>query len=533
MNINTENPRPRTQRRPFDYPALRVTLLETSTAIDMAPSGQPFRLCPHKPRVFIVSDISNEPDDAESLVRYLLYSNEFDTRGLVACTSTWLKRNIHPEDMRKIVDAYATVVDRLNKHVHPDNQYPSAEYIHSIIAEGPKLYGAEALKDGVPLSEGSKLLIDRLDEASSPLWVLCWGGTNVLAQALQHVTNTRSPEDAARLRSKIRVYAISDQDDTGAWIRRTYPDIFYIASVHAWNQYGFAAWSGISGDEYYGFDRGGPDSTKISRKWIAENIQVGPLGKAYPDPMFIAEGDTPTYLYLIQNGLGHPEHPEWGSWGGRYSPVDASIPRGHFADVADRVTGKNGQLFLSNHASIWRWRDAFQDSFAARIQWTLTDDPTKANHAPIAIVNDSTPGPEPLYLEAEAGSEVQLDASKSYDPDGDELSFHWMHYREVTATNWGIEFEVEKIDITDLKGARPGERVSVRMPPPEKCAIEPFSGKAVPKGQIMHFVLAVTDSGTPCLTTYKRVVIQITNEKLLGGRGKALESIADVRASVH
>ena len=77
------------------------------------------RRCPSKPRVFIVSDISNEPDDAESLVRYLLYSNEFDTRGLVACTSTWMKRIVHPEDMQKIVHAYSGVVDSLNQNTHP------------------------------------------------------------------------------------------------------------------------------------------------------------------------------------------------------------------------------------------------------------------------------------------------------------------------------------------------------------------------------------------------------------------------------
>uniref|UniRef100_A0A8H7NHY6 Cellulose-binding Sde182 nucleoside hydrolase-like domain-containing protein n=1 Tax=Bionectria ochroleuca TaxID=29856 RepID=A0A8H7NHY6_BIOOC len=84
---------------------------------------------PSKPRVFIVSDISNEPDDAESLVRYLLYSNQFQTEGLVACTSTWMKNKVCPQDMHKIIDAYAGAVDNLNKHVHPDfrcwTRYPT------------------------------------------------------------------------------------------------------------------------------------------------------------------------------------------------------------------------------------------------------------------------------------------------------------------------------------------------------------------------------------------------------------------------
>lgn len=93
----------------------------------------------HKTRVFIVSDISNEPDDAESLVRYLLYANEFDTRGLVACTSTWMKHVVHPEDMEKIVRAYAKVVENLNSHVSPKNPYPSAEEILQLIKTGPSV----------------------------------------------------------------------------------------------------------------------------------------------------------------------------------------------------------------------------------------------------------------------------------------------------------------------------------------------------------------------------------------------------------
>lgn len=90
-----------------------------------------------KPRVFVISDISNEPDDAESLIRYLLYANQFDTEGLVACTSTWMRTKVCPQDMRKIIDGYAKVVDRLNEHAHPGHPYPSADYFRNIIKEGP------------------------------------------------------------------------------------------------------------------------------------------------------------------------------------------------------------------------------------------------------------------------------------------------------------------------------------------------------------------------------------------------------------
>lgn len=94
---------------------------------------------PSKPRVFILSDISNEPDDAESLVRYLLYSNQFQTEGLVACTSTWMKNKVCPQDMREIVDGYEKVVENLNAHAHPNDPYPSADYLRSVIKKGAEV----------------------------------------------------------------------------------------------------------------------------------------------------------------------------------------------------------------------------------------------------------------------------------------------------------------------------------------------------------------------------------------------------------
>ena len=62
-----------------------------------------------KPRMIVISDIGNEPDDQMSLVRLLLYSNELDIEGLIATTSTWQKTATHPETMRKLVEAYGQV----------------------------------------------------------------------------------------------------------------------------------------------------------------------------------------------------------------------------------------------------------------------------------------------------------------------------------------------------------------------------------------------------------------------------------------
>ncbi|GAM39537.1 hypothetical protein TCE0_034f11168 [Talaromyces pinophilus] len=489
-------------------------------------SQSQLRSVKNKPRVFVTSDISNEPDDAQSLVRLLLYSNEFDVQGLVACTSTWMRKNVHPEDMRRIVEAYGAVVDNLNAHVHPNNQYPSAQYLLSCIKSGAPVYGKEALRPDVPLSDGASLLINCLEASELPLWVLCWGGANVIAQALEEVRRNRTADDAARLRAKLRVYAISDQDDTGSWIRINFPDVFYICSIHGWNEYGMASWVGISGDLLMPFDHGGPDTRIVGKEWLKEHIQIGVLGREYPDVAFIMEGDTPTFLYLIQNGLGSPEYPHWGSWGGRYVLTDLGGSAKHYSDAKDKVQGKNGQYFTSNQATIWRWRDAYQNDFAARIQWTLSNDLTKANHAPVAIINESSGGPEPLWIEAEAGGEITLDASKSYDPDGDELSFNWFQYKEPTTAQSLIHWP-QVADVEFIPMGKQQSVVKVKLPPPETAAVDILNGVALEKGQTLHFILELKDNGTPSLTTYKRVVVQVTNRQLRGGSGKTFDTITE------
>ncbi|TPX10055.1 uncharacterized protein E0L32_001252 [Thyridium curvatum] len=480
------------------------------------------RAIPTKSRVFIVTDIANEPDDSESLVRYLLYSNEFDTCGLVACTSTHIKRRVCPEEIVNIVNAYGEVVDKLNVHVHPDNPYPTAQSLRDLVRAGPALYGKEALKSGVPLSPGAELLVQQLEKSTDPLWVCCWGGTNVLAQALQHIHQKHMASEAKEIRSRLRVYTISDQDDTGLWMRVTWPDIFYICSVHGWSQYHSAAWIGISGN----ID-GGSDMSLVAKEWYSKHIQVGPLGKAYPDHKFIVEGDTPTFLYLIPNGLGSSEHPEWGSWGGRYIPTDRGLAARHYGDATDKAVGKDGRFYSSNYATIWRWREAYQHDFAGRIQWTLTDDFTKANHAPVVSVNGST-GPEPLTVEVEAGSEVVLDASETYDPDGDELTFSWFQYREVTSALLELHDQmVATPELTDLDEKIPHRQIKLKVPPADKCAVDFYSGKPVEKGQELHYILTVKDNGTPAMLTYKRVIVRITNPKLLGGSSKSFTTTTD------
>ncbi|KAL2859203.1 hypothetical protein BJX68DRAFT_252240 [Aspergillus pseudodeflectus] len=446
------------------------------------------RFCRSRPRVFVITDIANEPDDTQSLVRLLLYGNEFDIRGIVARTSTWLRTSVYPGEIERSINAYAAVVPNLNTHVHPENQYPAAEDLLGIIRQGPPVYGKRALDPDIPLSDGSELLIEQLSCSSNDsLWVLCWGGTNVLAQALQYLHKTQSVSAFTNLRSRLRVYAISDQDDTRLWIRTRYPDIFYICSVHAWNSYALATWTGISGDlqgpEFPDF--GGPDTTK----------KIGPLGGVYPDTLYIMEGDTPTFLYLIQNGLGCAEHPEWGSWGGRYAPVDMGLAARHYSDTIDRVVGADGRCYVSTRATIWRWREAYQNDFAARMRWTV-EGAAAANHAPVVVVNGDQ-GPEPLMIFAKAGESFQ--------------------YREPTAALGLVtDPQVAVLEITSTEDPGvPGGKARITLPEPEHCAVRFGTGSQLATGQTLHVILEVKDNGLPCLYSYKRMVIHVTSEQFL------------------
>lgn len=150
-------------------------------------------------------------------------------------------------------------------------------------------------------------------------------------------------------------------------------------------------------------------------------------------PAFLMEGDTPSFLSLKQSGLHVPGYPEYGGWGGRYAPVN--LGRVHYADKGDRVIGVDNETYSNQHTPIWRWRDHFQNDFAARIQWTLTGNFWNASHPPVSIVN-GTSGSDPIQLNVTSGQTLVFDASESYDPDhpGDTsaLDFQWYQYYDLT-----------------------------------------------------------------------------------------------------
>jgi hypothetical protein len=459
------------------------------------------------PRVAILSDIGNEPDDQMSLVRLLLYSNQLDIEALVANTSVWQRAAVHPETMRTLIQAYAQMRPNLLLHAAG---WPAAEQLMNRVYSGQTGYGMGATGPGKS-SEGATALIRAADrDDPRPLWVCLWGGANTLAQALLEARAAKPAEDLRKFIARLRVYSISDQDDAGAWIRREFPDLFYVVQPSTQNgdEYYYATWTGISGDLYYRNCQGADGST-VTNEWLEANIRSkGPLGKVYPRFLFIMEGDTPSYLGLIDNGLNAYRRPDWGGWGGRYVYRQ---PRGEThpiwtqgGDLFSRITsqdtvrGADGKEYTSDQATIWRWREAFQNDFAARMTWTVADY-AHANHAPVVEVNGQG-GTAAIEIEAEVGKPVVLDASASRDPDGQRLHFRWFHYAEAgTAGLNPAAVEISGADtanatVTPTAVCRPGWLARGR----------PCSGTGS-----AHIILEVTDEGTPKLTAYRRMILTV------------------------
>ena len=83
-----------------------------------------------KHRLFVLTDIGNEPDDTQSMIRLLLYSNVIDIEGLAASTSTHMKHNVNPQILNQLITAYGKVRPNLLKHQQQDqnqNQEQSQE----------------------------------------------------------------------------------------------------------------------------------------------------------------------------------------------------------------------------------------------------------------------------------------------------------------------------------------------------------------------------------------------------------------------
>ena len=447
-----------------------------------------------KPRVFVLTDIGGDPDDQMSMVRLMTYANHMDIEGLVA-TPAGGQNRVSPEHIQRIVDAYGKVRDNLERH---EPGFPTAEHLRDRISKGISFDGMDGVGEDKD-SPGAELLIRAVDsDDSRPLWVTVWGGPNVLAQALWKVRATRSENDLARLVAKLRVYAISDQDDSGPWIRKEFPNLFYVVTpgVNAGGGFHHATWIAIGGDKFHG-RFGGADFSLVTNEWLDRNIRKGPLGAEYPHWEFMMEGDTPSFLNLINNGLSDPAHPNWGGWGGRYELYTPRTERWFlepetrpiWTNVQDEVLGDDGEWHTTNHATIWRWRSAYQNDFAARMDWTIKPY-SEANHPPVPKLD------HPAMITAKPGERVDLSATASTDPDGDALSFEWFCYQEAGTRA--------------MSNSRTGVMHDIVGFDQPKAWLKVKTSRVMPPGTgTMHIILAVTDHGTPRLTRYERVIVDV------------------------
>ena len=176
--------------------------------------------------------------------------------------------------------------------------------------------------------------------------------------------------------------------------------------------------------------------------------------------------------------------------------------------------GKDGKMHSGSQATIWRWRDAYQGDFAARMQWTLGKPFQDTNHAPIIILNGDS-SLEPIHIKTDFGSTVHLDASQSWDPDDkDTLQFRWLHYGEPSATQWTTSYQVPRLEFKDeSEGKRHLEKVSIKIPAEEEGLTFPLHPDQVRKWgpQTYHLILEVIDDAEFPMRMYKRILVHVSS----------------------
>jgi hypothetical protein len=415
-------------------------------------------------RVMIETDAGGDPDDEQSLVRFLLYANEFDVEGII-CTREKARDGENLNTVRtglgivqRQIKAYGECYKNLVQH---DKRYPTAdELLKRTVA------GYDDTDDGVRLVIAA---VDREDKR--PLWFCNWGTDNgsaksSLKRALDRVLKERGVEDYARFKNRLR---LSSDDQFGdhtwkiappfkLWVDTFRPEVDRKRWYHRFS--GITATAG-------GFD--------IKRDVLTGH---GPLGALYPTNTTHAqkEGDTMSFLYLVPTGMNDPNEPTWGSWAGRYGRRDGAESRAYYWANANDTW----QQTIHRENTLRRFAADLQNDFRARLDWCVQPKP-KANHPPRAVVNGNKDNGV-LSVDMPAGVSFELNVNGTSDPDDNKLTYEWWRYPE--ASTWPGLVKIEQTNA-------PNSRVVI----PKDAA-----------GKTIHVVLTVRDDGSPPLARYRRIV---------------------------
>jgi hypothetical protein len=194
---------------------LRVVISTDFPPLDVCMTG-----CP--------AERTSDPDDIQSMIRFLLYANEVHVEGLIASSATFA--NVaKKQNILDILELYGKVDDNLRRH---DTRYPTAAYLRSVTYEGLSGTWGKSVSNNIGKgkdSEASEAIIKIVDKPSKePVWFCVWGDCSNIAQAIWKVKETRSGKELQRFLSKIRIYQIAKQDDTIDWLMENFPDLFII-----------------------------------------------------------------------------------------------------------------------------------------------------------------------------------------------------------------------------------------------------------------------------------------------------------------